>query len=114
MRDNMKIVRDRFAAKRAEEEALLPFYKRWFAKLIRWIKSSDGTMLTIVMCIVWPIAMIPVGLFWVLWGILGPTTFWPKFATIVFIGGPLFIPQIFLLFVAMAITFGVLAEVLDW
>jgi hypothetical protein len=113
MRDNMSITRKRFAEKRAEEEAKLPFFKRWYKKTLRWINSSEKAVITAAMCIIWPLALAPVLLFWFLWNLLGPATFWQMFAMFIFIGGPLAIPQLFLLAIALALTFGLIAEIID-
>jgi len=109
----MKIMRDRLAARRAEEEAALPFYKRWYKKTVRWINSSETTVVAAAMCIIWPIASIPALIFWFIWKLLGPTTFWQTFVTLVFIGGPLVIPQLILLALALALTFGLIAEIFE-
>jgi hypothetical protein len=114
MKDNMKkMIRDKLAENRAQAEAALPFHKRWFAKIIRWINNSETTVIVVAMCIIWPLALLPAFLFWFLWSLLNPVTFWQTFVTLVFIGGPLLIPQIFLLALALALTFGLIAEVFD-
>jgi hypothetical protein len=87
-----------------------PWYKRWWEKTKYFVEHSEGFAVVFICICVWIIGLIPTGLFSFIWWLLGPTTFWAKFATIAFIGLPLLPFIIGGIFLAGALTIIAITE----